>query len=187
MIANKHPIWVLCLIVILCICGWYFASSKPVVRMDEKKLLDTIDATVTDLKIRQFDKDGVLIHAIESSKMTHIPNQNKNFLTNPYIISLQKDGTKLNIKAQSAISFFGGKEITLKDEVIVERHKDAQTSTLKTSILHYTPKTKYAQTNAPVTLEQNENTINAKGLYAFMDENRIELRGQTRAIYVPHS
>lgn len=183
----KTAIWLSFVIIILCVCSWYFASSKPIMRLDEKSLLNTIDATATELEIKQFNKEGILINRILASKMTHIPNQNQNFLIKPHIISLQKDGTRLDIQANRAISVFGGKEITLTDDVTINHQKDTQTSILKTSSIKYNPKNKIAETDQPVTIKQEDNTITANGLYANLNENKVELLGNAKATYIPQN
>lgn len=179
------PVFLLIILIVLSISGWYFASSRQAIYLDDETLAKTTDTIVNELNVRQFDLQGNIINSLYTPIMKHIPFNNVHFFQNPHIIIVQKNEPPMDITANQATSILGGKEITLNDNVIMQQIKNGEISNFKTNQITYYPKNKFAQTFDPVTMEQNGNVINAIGLKAYLQDMHIELLSNTRGSYTP--
>lgn len=181
----KKPLFLLIALITLAISGWYFASSNPIVQLDDDTLNKTTDTIVSELKVRQFDEQGNIVNYLYTPVMQHIPYENVHLLQTPHIIIGQKNESPLDIKANKATSIFGGKEISLDENVIINQLKNGELNNFKTSHITYFPKTKFAQTKEPVTIDQNGNKIEAVGLKASLIDKHIEFLSNTKGSYNP--
>lgn len=184
--AAKQAGWLFGLLISLACSGWYFASSHSEQILDEQALLGSVDTVVNNLNVRQFSSSGLLINALESPEMTHIPKGNTNFFKNPHIISSQDNESEVDIRSQKARSIDGGKKITFIGEVVIHQAKSLKNeeSTFKTEELDYFPEQKFATTLLPVILEQPGTTVHALGMNAYLEKKQIHLN-HTKAFYKP--
>lgn len=185
--AAKQAIWLLFTLIILAGSGWYFANKNPVIQLDSKTLSATVDTTVSQLTVRQFNNQGILTNYLTTPLMEHIPKEDINLLKTPHIIVKQDDQPEWQISSMKAKSFNGGKQITFIEKVVVHQNpgEKTQESTLRTQEVTYFPKEKKATTSLFVTFEQPGNIIQSTGMNAYLDEKRVELLHQARGSYVP--
>lgn len=185
--TAKQVIWLLLTLIILAFSGWYLASSKKTINLDNDALSTTVDTTITKLTVRQFNSEGSLINLLTTPLMEHIPKDNINLLKTPHIIVKQDDQPAWEINSMRAKSYDGGKRITFIEQVVVHQNPGDKTqeSTLKTEEVTYFPKEKKATTDLFVTFEQPGNIIQSTGMNAYLDEKRVELLHQARGSYEP--
>lgn len=183
----KQAIWLLFTLISLACSGWYFANLDNVIKLDKETLSNTIDTTVSNLTVRQFSTDGVLINYLTTPIMHHIPKGDVHLLENPHIIVAQDNKPYWDIRSKKAKSYAGGEKIIFSKEVIVQQNLNdkAQTSTMKTEEVTYYPKEKKATTDLFITYEQPGNFIQSRGMTAYLDEKRVELLHQARGSYAP--
>lgn len=184
--ATKQAAWLFSAIIALACSGMYFASSKPVKRLDESILSKTADIVVSNLTVRRFDETGTLINHLQTSMMQHIPENNTHLLTAPRLSLAQTNQPSWEISADMATGLNGGEQITFVQNVIIHqgKNKKGQESTIKTEILDYFSKSKIASTKAPVSFEQPGSIVHSKGMTAYLDDKRVQL-SQARATFEP--
>jgi len=185
--TAKQAIWLFLTLIILACSGWYFAKNDTVLKLDSDTLSTTIDTTILNLTVRQFNVEGNLVNLLTSPIMHHIPKGNIHLLKNPHIIVAQEDRPYWDIHSKNAKSFDGGKKIVFMNDVIVHQNTGDKTqeSTMKTEEVTYFPKEKKATTDLFVTYEQPGNFIQSTGMNAYLDEKRVELLHQARGSYAP--
>lgn len=185
--AGKQAIWIFLVLIMLASTSWYFASSKPITKLDQKILSTLPDAIINELTVRQYNKDGVLVHFIQATHLKHIPLNNTNELKTPHIIIAQVNKPAWDIQSQQAKTLNGNEEVIFTKNVIIHQPSDSHTteSTIKTEQLHYFPKNKLASTDQKVMLEQPGNVIESKGMIANLADKHLQLLGQAKGIYVP--
>jgi lipopolysaccharide export system protein LptC len=185
--ALKQAMWLLLALSVLAFSGWYFTRSQKIVRLDNETLSATIDTTISNLTVRQFDAKGTLTNLLKTPLMHHIPKGDINLLHAPHIIIVQENQPPWDIRSLKAQSYEGGKRITFIKEVVVHQQASAKTqeSTLKTEEVTYYPKEKKATTDLFVTYEQPGNYIQSTGMNAYLDEKRVELLHKARGSYAP--
>lgn len=172
---------------LLMLCAWFYSTLETSFKLDKDTLASTIDATVTHLKVSQFDAEGALRNRLIAPRMQHIPKNDLHLFKSPHIIISQKDQPAWEIRSLKAKSFKGGEHIIFSKQVVVHQNQgtNIQESTLKTEAVTYYPKEKKASTDLLVTFEQPGNIIQSTGMNAYLDEKRVELLHQARGSYVP--
>ncbi|CAM2978236.1 LPS export ABC transporter periplasmic protein LptC [Legionella worsleiensis] len=185
--AIKQVLWLFLALALLTCSIWYFNGAKKHITLDADALATSIDSTVTQLTVRQFNPEGIMINVLTTPLMQHIPKNNIHLLKTPHIIIKQDDQPAWEINSQRAKSYEGGKRIKFIEQVVVHQNPGDKTqeSTLKTEEVTYYPKEKKATSNLLVTFEQPGNTIQSTGMNAYLDEKRVELLHQARGSYEP--
>jgi lipopolysaccharide export system protein LptC len=185
--TAKQFIWLFFILILLACSGWYYSHTATPFRLDHETLANSVDTTISDITVRQFNQEGALANMLTSPAMYHIQKGNVHLFKNPHIIVHQKEQPPWNISSQKAKSFEGGKRITFVGNVIVRQKKgsNSQESILKTEEITYFPNEKKASSDILVTYEQSGNIIQSIGMNAYLDEKRVELLHQARGSYVP--
>ncbi|CEG56339.1 LPS export ABC transporter periplasmic protein LptC [Legionella fallonii] len=185
--AVKQAIWILFTFIILTVSGWYYVNIESIAKLDSDTLSSTVDTTVSQLTVRQFNSEGLLTNLLTTPLMQHIPKGNLHLFQTPHIIISQEDQPAWEIRSKEAKSYDGGQKIIFSKHVVVHQNpgNKAQESTLKTEEVTYFPKEKKATTDLFVTFEQPGNVIESTGMNAYLEEKRVELLHQARGSYAP--
>ena len=183
--ATKQAAWLFIALICITCSGWYFASDKVVVKLDEHTLSTTADMIISNLTVHQFDTEGRLANYLQTPLMHHISINNTHLLKTPHIIISQQNQPAWHIHAQQATALYGGQQITFNKNVVVHQDKSEHTqeSTLKTEAITYFPKDKLATTLLDVTYERPGNIVQATGMQAFLAEKRVKLLKHARGTY----
>lgn len=185
--TTKQAIWLFLTLLILACSGWYYTHLNQTIKLNKKTLLNEVDTTISQLTVKQFNSEGILINLLTTPLVEHIPNNNLHLLKNPHIIIKQDNQPAWEINSLRAKSFDGGKQITFIEQVVVHQNpgESTQESTLRTEEITYYPKEKKATTSLFVTFEQPGNIIQSTGMNAYLDEKRVELLHKARGSYDP--
>lgn len=185
--ATKQFMWLFITLILLACSGWYYSHSRTIVRLDSETLANSVDITISNVLVRQFNQEGALTNVLTSPFMQHVQKDNVYLFQNPHIVVSQEEQPPWDIRSKNAKSFEGGKQITFTGNVVVHQKKGnkSQESTLKTEEVTYFPKEKKASSDVLVTYEQPGNIIQSTGMNAYLDEKRVELLHQARGSYVP--
>jgi lipopolysaccharide export system protein LptC len=184
--TAKQLVWLFFTLVILACSGWYYSHTNLLMRLDSETLANSVETTVSQLKVRQFDTEGTLVNLLSTPTMQHIQNGDVYLFEHPHILVSQENQQPWDIHSKTGKAIAGGDRIIFAGNVIVrQKHGDNSQSTLKTEEVTYFPKEKKASTDLLVTYEQPGNIIQSKGMNAYLDEKRVELLHQARGSYVP--
>lgn len=184
--AAKQTLYLFFIFIALAAFGWnYFHETKKL--LDEDILSSTVDTTLFQLTVRQFNKEGILTNELSSPFMQHIPKKNIHLFQAPHILISQIGQPSWEIHSKQAKSFHGGLFIDFMKDVVVHQSagEKTQESTLRTEKVRYYPQEKKASTDLFVTFEQPGNTVQSTGMNAYLDEKRVELLHKARGSYAP--
>ncbi|OGV27951.1 MAG: LPS export ABC transporter periplasmic protein LptC [Legionellales bacterium RIFCSPHIGHO2_12_FULL_35_11] len=187
MSRTKLTFWIIILFATIASSLWYFNAyifkTNFSVKVDILK--HSIDATITDLSVKEYDINGNIENFLEAPFVKHNPKQNTHILTNPHILIKEENKSPWEISAQEAVSINGGKKVTFNKDVVVLQKNNNNTGEicLFTKEITYIPKDKCAFTLSNVKLQQANNTIEATGLKAYLAENRVQLLNNARGHY----
>lgn len=183
----RQALWLLFALIVLIYSSWYFTHLNKAKILDQDTLSSSIDTTISELTVRQYNSKGILTNFLTTPLMQHVPKNNVHLLQTPHIIVQQDNQPPWEIDSKKATSYDGGKKITFREQVIVHQKPGDKTqeSTLKTEEVTYFPKEKKASTEHFVTFEQPGNTVQSMGMNAYLDEKRVELLHQARGSYDP--
>lgn len=184
--AAKQAVWLFIALLTLACSSLYFASSKPVNRLNDSILSNTPDTVISDLVVKRFDEAGKLVNYMQTPDLQHVPANNTHLIKLPHLILTQNDDPPWEIRAKQARSINSGEQITFIKDVVIHqgKNKKGQESTIKTEIMDYFSKTKVASTNAPVRFEQPGSVVLSKGMKAYFEDKRVEL-SHARATFEP--
>lgn len=168
--------------------GWYYTQFRPIIQLDSDTLSNTIDSTISQLTVKQFNENGTLVNQLTTPLMEHIPKNNVHLLKTPHIVIKESEQPAWEIRAKKAKSIDGGERIIFIKKVVVHQRPGSnnQESTFKTEEVTYYPKEKRATTQLFVTFEQPGNIIESTGMNAYLDEKRVELLHGAKGSYVPN-
>lgn len=186
--AAKQAAWLFIALLALAGSGWYFASSKTLIKLDDQTLSTTPDTIISELTVQQFDEKGQLSHYLKTPLMRHIPLDNTHQLNSPDIMITQPQQPSWQIHAKEAIALHGGQQITFKNNVIIHQKKSEhrEETTLHTEELTYFPKNQLATTEKNIIIMQAKNTVRSTGMKAWLAESRVQLLNNARGTYAPN-
>lgn len=159
--------------------------SNEILNLDKEALKKTVDMTIKDISIKEFNKNGELTNFIESQEINHIPQNDTHILTGPHIIVQEGNQEPWDINAKTARAIHGGEKVTFSNDVKIVQKKPANVGDIKlyTDKITYFPNKKYAITKNDVKLQQNNSIVEATGLKAFLTESRIQFLKNARGRY----
>jgi lipopolysaccharide export system protein LptC len=191
MMLLKRALSIGCVPVIVAgIYGYVAYNKHPLPNLlDAEALAKTSDSHIYDVRYRQYDNAGVLVHFMEAPLITHIPKNNTHQITTPHIVIIESNQEPWDIHAQHAVAIEGGKEITFSQDVRIQQKKpNIHTKTLLTTEeLTYFSQQKKASTLRKVIITQGNNELSSKGLIADLTTNTVQLLSEARGHYVQNA
>jgi lipopolysaccharide export system protein LptC len=183
----KQAPWLLISLIALIGSNWYYKLPNKHNTLDDASLSSTVDTTVYQLSVQQFNELGELANQLNTPLMEHIPKDNIHLIQTPHLLIKEKDQPAWEISSAKAKSVAGGSQITFIHNVVVHQQagQTNQESTLKTEEVTYFPQEKKATTDLFVTYDQPGNRVQSTGMNAYLDEKRVELLHGARGSYVP--
>jgi lipopolysaccharide export system protein LptC len=174
------------LLMLACL-SWYGASSSPTVTVNTAQLAALPDQRITTLQVQQFDQAGNLLHLLNTPLMEHMPLKDIHLLYQPIIKVTEPNQPTWEIRAKEATAKQGAKQITFLHDVLIHQHADAHhvAQTIQTNQITYFPKQKLATTDQKIIWNQSNHQVEAIGMNAYINEHRIDLLNQARAVYAP--
>lgn len=185
--TARHTIGLFFLIIALAGSGWYFASASPLFQLDDQTLSKMPDSMLTNLVVKQFNANGVLLNSLEAPEMHHIPEEDTHVFSSPHIVLTEEDNSNWDIRSKSATAIHKGEEITFNKQVsIIQSDSNKNSlSTITTEQLVYFAKEKIAKTQEPVTFIQAGTTVKSIGMKAYLASKHILLLHKAQAVYRP--
>lgn len=187
--SKLYYLTVLLLIILLAIASsWFFESIKEnqeqpeeMVRHDPDYFLENFTATSRNIK-------GEITYKVVAVHLEHYPDDNSMKLQKP-IFSFYDDNIKTwDAVADEAIIFQETQIIHLNGHAILKQLSGSKTSFTPSKItadqLTIEAKKKVAHTKSNIKLTQGKNHIQAVGMKADMNKNKIEFLSKTRSHYV---
>jgi lipopolysaccharide export system protein LptC len=143
---------------------WLEQSTQGEDTGGRSKLRHDPDFWVDQFTLRRFGIDGSIQHLLTAKRMEHFPDDESTEIASPHLAYFR--GRKTVATARTAWLDKEGKHVRLNDDVrIVRPGIDGGPDTvITTSVLNIVPDDEYAQTDAPVTLNQGRTVIHGVGL-----------------------
>lgn len=131
------------------------------------------------------DMQGQPDHQLSGELMLHYGDDGSMELTQPRLTLYAKGKALWHLAAAQGVLNAGGSELTLSGGVRIHRVESAGPLELTTDNMLIRPKQRYAETDAALTLLHPQGKMEAVGLRAYMQEERLVLLSQVRGRYVP--
>lgn len=164
--------------------GWF--APDDVIRSDIE-LPDLIAVTVEQ---SNFDEHGNKEYDIKAESMLQYLEADHNLMIRPNITLFQDKVATWQTSSAEAVSDNEGEQLNLSGNVVIKQVNYAdkglkEAPTLETDTLLLMPRKSYATTDDKVVIRQTGVYIEAIGLEADLNTNRITLKEKVTSIYEP--
>jgi len=191
------------LIIILAISSYYFLHennhSSSTTLKTEKNQKEKPSAFISNGEFKIYDKNGQPTN-LSSKKARYYSNPKRILIDSPSISFNTNDSQIITLNAKEGTFYPEEEKLFLKGEVIIQRLppsaaiNDAQTPnkqtepfeiwTLESDEFELNNQTHFISTDQAVTMTKGKSSIRAVGLYAWIDEKKIELLSEVQGRYV---
>jgi lipopolysaccharide export system protein LptC len=181
--------WLPLIPLLLLLAGTYWLNQQvqpPGPKSDDRKRHD-VDFSVENLASITLDENGHARHMMTTEKMWHYPDDDSTYLDHPHFISIHDKSPPTIISAVTGKVSSHGDEVFLYNEVTVIRLAEFERDKLNfsTEYLHVLPNQDQADTDRPVTIITERDTINATGMTLNNKLQTANLLSNVRATHVP--
>lgn len=187
--SKLYYLTILLLIILLAIASsWFFESIKDHQELPEEAVRHDPDYFLENFTATSRNLQGVITYKVVAKHLEHYPDDNSMKLQKP-VFSFYEDNIKTwDAVADEAIIFQETQIIHLNGHVILTQLAGNKTSFTPSKItseqLTIEAKKKVAHTESKITLIQGNSHIQAVGMQADMNKNKIEFLSKTRSHYV---
>ena len=132
-----------------------------------------------------FDEQGNKEFLLNAESMLQYLTSNRNIMVKPTITFFEDQKASWKTSAESATSNNEADKLNLSGHVTIVQQGVREAAILETETLELHPRESYATTDDKVTIRQTGVLIEAQGLEADLNKNRIILRQKVTSIYEP--
>lgn len=148
---------------------------------------ERVDFFIRNAHITTFDENGQLSRIIESPHLQHFPARELMTLTDPLITLQRQDEGSTQISSELGSIADDESKIELAGSVrLIDNSPLKAPLVLTTSVMTLLPPQNYAETHAPVQIQQGNHQTDAIGMQAWLSDNRIDLMSDVRGYYATH-
>jgi lipopolysaccharide export system protein LptC len=188
-IIERLRSWLPLIPLLLLLAGTYWLNQQvqpKEAKPDDSKRHD-VDYSVENVSSVTLDELGHPRYLMTSEKMWHYPDDDTTFLDHPHFISLHANSWPIATSSLTGKVSSHGDEVFLYDDVKVVRLPDLERDmlTFSTEYLHIIPDKDQADTDFPVTITTQRDTINAIGMTLDNKLQIAHLLSTVRATHVP--
>lgn len=137
------------------------------------------DFIVSDLNMRQFNRDGGLKHSLTAKRMLHYTDDDSTVVVDP-TLTFYSHAQPTRLSANQAWVSQDGKEVRLTEDVrmLREAADDSPALLVTTAELLVYPDDETARSAFPVTISQGRSTITGTGVEIDNREHILKLAGR---------
>ena len=158
---------------------WFSDKSIPLSAANQP---DLIALTVQQ---SSFNDHGERQYQLKAESMLQFLETNRNLMIKPDITFYQDRVPSWTTTAKEAVSDNTGEALNLSGNVTIRQQNVPKSATMETDTLILYPEKSYATTEDKVIIRQQGIYIEAIGLDADLNHNRITLRKNVTSIYEP--
>jgi len=149
-----------------------------------------VEESMTGVHVSRFDKEGRLNQVITMGSWQHLKNQTVTTMTTPVLKMYYPNGTLCEISADHGEGFHANMKAPLEklhliDNVVVQQIGQSPNAwwELKTNNLIYFPASETAMTDDSVTVLGASMSVEAQGLRAYLNQQRVEFINKVTSHY----
>jgi len=183
-------LWAALLLVLVAALSWWLQRS---VETESQSSTDQVrhepDYYMENFVSTSLDEMGRPAYRLDADNMLHYPDNDSATLEKPHLIVFRGEEEFWDIRAESGLVLDKGESVMLQGEVVILRVTTggAQALQIYTSDLTVRPDEKYAETAAEVTIKDGRGVTQAVGMWADLNQRRVELLSNVRGTYVPQN
>lgn len=143
------------------------------------------DMVAISLEQLSFDEHGNKEFLLNAESMLQYLSSDRNIMVKPTITFYEQQVASWKTSAASATSDNEANKLHLSGQVTIVQQGVSEAAILETETLELHPRESYATTQDKVIIRQTGVYIEALGLDADLNENRIQLKQNVTSIYEP--
>lgn len=185
--GKLHYLTALLLIILLAVVsGWVFESIEKNPILTKEKLRHDPDYFLKGFTATTMDKTGKPTYKVKADYLEHYPDDDSMKLQQPLIIFYENNIKAWTAQANEAVILKNNEKIYLKGKVVLKQITNSKKIAMIFTAAQLTiePKQNIAYTKSKIKFIQGVNVIQAIGMRADMNKNRIEFLSKTRSHYV---
>ena len=159
--------------------SWFESDS---IAESQEAQPDLIAYTVEQVR---FNKDGQKHFLLKAEQVQQFLDTDSNLILRPDLLLYREQIPAWKTTADEGSSDGMGEAIHLRGNVLIEQQGDDSPATLQTDTLIVSATTSHATTEDKVVIRQTGILIEAVGLDADLNDNRLKLKHQVTSIYEP--
>ena len=158
---------------------WFTPAKPPMARLDQP---DMIALSVQQVS---YNEHGERQYQLSAESMLQYLTTDRNLMIRPDITFYREQVASWTTSSSEAVSDSSGETLHLTGNVLIRQRSVDQGATLETQTLLLYPERSYATTDDKVIIRQQGIYIEATGLDADLNDNRLILRTNVTSIYEP--
>lgn len=183
--AKLHYLTALLLIVLLAIAsGWFFDSIDKNPIKTKEKPRHAPDYFLKNFTATTMDDKGKPAYKIKAGYLEHFPDDNSMELQQPFFTFYEKNVINWTAQSNNAVVLQADERINLNGAVVlnqISRYKNTRPMSLTAEQLTIEPKKNLAHTKLKIQLKKENSSIQAIGMRADMNKNKIKFLTKTKS------
>ena len=174
------------LIVLFGVVGiWLAQESEKRLPAHKQAAPSGPDFYISRFSATEMNRNGRPWQRLEAESLVHYADSDTTELTRPYAILFSPGNADWHLSADKGLIEERGELIHLTGNVLVKhlQHKGEQAVELRTNKMRVWPEDSYAETDDPVAITSDGSRVNAIGMRAYFEEERVELLSAVRGYY----
>ena len=160
---------------------WFDPSGQAVSQQDQP------DMVARSVQQVSYNDRGERQYQLIAESMEQFLAQNHNLMIQPDVTFYRDQKASWTTSSAEAVSDGSGEELHLTGNVLIQQRGVEQGATLETETLLLYPERSFATTDDKVIIRQQGIYIEAKGLEADLNNNRLILKNNVTSIYEPEN
>jgi len=165
--------------------NWLSGQREQQVQRREEASLHIPDYFLRGFAATTMDQQGLPDHQLAGELMLHYGDDGSMELTQPHLTLYAKGKAVWHLEAAKGVLDAGGTVLTLSGGVHIHREDTTGRLELITDNMLIRPKDRYAETDAALSVHHAQGQLDAVGLRAYLNDERLLLMSQVRGRYVP--
>lgn len=181
-------LWIaLLLLLITALSWWLLRSTEPGSQSIVDQARHEPDYYMEQFELTSLDEMGVPAYKLYADNMLHYPDDDSATLERPHLILFRDEEEFWDIRAETGLVSNGGESLLLQGgvTVLLINSGDPQVREMLTPELTVRPHEKQAETAAAVIFKDGRGVTRAVGMWADLNERRMELMSNVRGNYAP--
>jgi len=161
---------------------WY--GVKPIQNLVEAESLSSSpDYFITEVTVKKFDNDGLLIETIHAEQTLHYVTQSKTLLEKPDVKRLSKSGS-WSSQADKGVIEDGSNDILLTENAsATKKYLTSEDIFLNADSVHYLDKDQSLTSRGNATLFSTQGETSADTITTFINSEEVIMTGSVRGKY----
>lgn len=184
----KFDTWTMVVITMAALAGIGMYALKGVVLppgLEPAQQPHILDFYLKDFTLVSMDKQGSPQHRLRADYMQHYVDDETSQLTVPKLV-VSGASEPWHLHAENGWSSAQGDEVWLGGEVVIVRVGADRGLSVATRDMRVLPNEQYAETSAPVIIQNHVSLVRGVGMRANLKDDRFELLSQVRGDYARH-